>query len=142
MEVLALIQSKTRCLKKFLKISESFLGEAQSGDFSRLTEFHEKRDKMLRAFELYDRKISQIVTSLPQSERTPKLIESVKSALVDRDQLLIEVLKVDAKIIEQIEEAKKKILKELAASRKSKQIVQKFKSGWIGESGEELDQKL
>jgi len=142
MNVLKLLQSKNRCLEKFLKYSEEFLSQAEMGDLSSINEFQNRREGALKAVLLFDRKITEIIEELSSDEKTNTLIESVKQALAAKDELIQSILITDQKIIAKIEEEKERLLKELSTSDKSMQMVKKFKSKWISESGEKLDGKL
>src|SRR5688572_23953438 len=142
MDVLKLLRSKNRCLEKFLRYSQEFLTYAEGGDLSTLQYFQSRRDATLKALQLYDRKISEMVAQLSPSERTTSLIESVRQTLELKGKLIQSILATDQKIISKIEDEKKRILQELSSSDRNKQLVRKFKSGWIAEAGEKLDGKI
>lgn len=142
MEVLKLLRSKNRCLERFLTLSEEFLTLAVKGDFSELQAFQGRRESTLKAMDLFDRKISEVVTALPYAQRTPSLIEAVKKALNEKEILVHQILEVDLKIISKIEDEKNNLLKELSSSRKSRAVLGKFKSTWVSGAGEELDETL
>lgn len=142
MDVLTLLQSKNRCLKKFLDLSADFLKSAEAGDFRELSSFETRRESTIKALELYDRKISEIVELLGPTDRTPELASQVQRELNLKESLIHEILAVDLKIIGKIEEEKNRILREVASTRKSKEAMSKFKSTWTKASGDELDEKL
>ena len=60
----------------------------------------------------------------------------MKAALIGR------IAATDQKIVDAIQEEKLRITKEMANSQKQTSTVKKFKSSWVGESGEDLDRKL
>ena len=143
MDVLALLRSKNRCLEKFRDLSRDFLVDcARKEDFTLIQQFQNRRDSTLKAMELYDRKITEAVKFILDHERTPELVEAVKSALARKDHFVQEILGLDLEIISRIEEAKNGLLREFASSRKSKESLSKFKSKWMTPSGEEIDRKL
>ncbi len=142
MDVLSLLESKNRCLQRFLDLSVSFLRMAEQGDITQLETFHERRETAIRTLDLYDRKISELVASLPTEGRTPQLVRQVELALAEKDSIVRQILITDEKVIRRIEEEKIKILQELTASEKSRATISKFKSTWVAQSGEGLDEKL
>ncbi len=142
MDVLKLLQSKNRCLQKFLKCSEDFLAFSESGDLTYIHKFQKQRNSIVKALLLYDIKISEIVKTLSENQKTTSLIDSIKKILIDKEDLVQTILITDQRIIVQIEKEKSRLLKELSTSDKSSQQVKKFRSKWISESGEKLDGKL
>ena len=148
MDVLALLRSKNRCLEQFLKASEEFRARsaAQSDallDSSALEGFQNRRDDMLRAIDLYDRKIQDTVRTLPEyMKQVPALVEAVRSALERKEELVKKILHADLEIISRIEETKNQLLRDLQDTKKSKETLGKFKSTWMPKAGEELDRKL
>lgn len=142
MDVVSLLESKNRCLRRFREVSADFLDAARSGDLTGLENFHLKRDAILRSLELYDRKINETISLIPTQEEKRKLAPRVQKALDTRDALVLSILQTDEEIIRKVEEEKARIQEELAVSRKSQQTIAKFKSTWVAESGEEIDRKL
>jgi hypothetical protein len=141
MDVLTLLKSKNRCLEKFLSLSEDYLSTV-GPELDDLSPFQERRDSTLKALELYDRKIADVVAGLGPFDRTPELVASVKRELSRKDDLVHRILAIDLKIIGLIEKAKTDLIQEMAASRKSQEMLGKFKSTWVNEAGTELDEKL
>jgi hypothetical protein len=152
-DLLSLLKSKNRCLGKFLSISEDFLARVQASTrpgkdqeaqewLAELGLFESRRDSALRALELYDRKISELASEVTDRERTPGLIERVKSAMNERETIVQAILKVDLELISRIEKERSRLMRDMSSARKAKDTLSKFKSGWIAESGEGLDEKL
>ena len=141
-DVLALLRSKTRCLERYFALSAIFLEQAEQGDLSELGPFHDQREAHLKAIDLYERKLSEAVTLLDPAYRTPELVERVRMELLRKEEIVQRILSVDLQIIEKIERAKSSLLIELSQSRKSREILGKFKSSQSPLSGEELDRKL
>jgi hypothetical protein len=142
MEVLNLLQSKNRCLGKFLSCSETFLAQVRTGDLSQLEPFQNQRDSILKALDLYDRKISELIEKLSPQEKTPQFISSVKQIIARDSSLFQSILQIDEQIVTEIEKEKARLTQELSASDKNNQMVKKFKSTWVAESGEMLDGKI
>ncbi|MGE0616126.1 MAG: hypothetical protein AB7P04_10840 [Bacteriovoracia bacterium] len=141
-EVTTILRTKNRCLMRFLDWSIDFLKQADAGDLSGLEAFHEKREAILKALDLYDRKIGEIAVGLTPEDKDPIVIENVKMLLAQKEILVLQILETDAKIIERIEAEQAKIRTEITANQKAKESIAKFKSSWIQEGGEELDEKL
>jgi hypothetical protein len=142
MDVLSLLESKNRCLRRFLELSADFLRRAEQGDLSELDPFQTRRETVLRTLDLFDRKITEVVAHLSPEQRTSQLVRQVELALAEKDDTVRQILIVDDKIIRRIEEEKTRIVRELASSEKSRSNIQRFKSTWVPTHGEELDQQL
>ncbi len=142
MDIIGLLESKNRCLEKYLRASKDFLEAPQDDELSGIDALHKKRDAILKTLELYDRKISELVVHVTSEDRTPELSDRVRAALERKEVLVAEILKTDALLVDLIEDAKLKITAEIGRSRKSKAVLSKFKSTWVPESGEGLDEKL
>jgi len=143
MDVLSLLRSKNRCLERFLQVSTEYLTEAaRSEQLPDLTIFEAKREAILKAIALYDRKLSEAVTSLPPGPRPRSLVQAVEDSLKEKDLIVHRILLIDDQILARVDAEKTKLLKEMTSNQKKTQAVQKFKSSWISESGEEIDEKL
>jgi hypothetical protein len=143
MDVLSLLRSKNRCLEKFLEASTDFLAEAlRSEQLPDLPKFESHRDAILKAVALYDRKINEAVSDLKPGGFPRILVQAVEASLKERETLVHRILLIDDQILERVESEKTKILKEIAANQRQAQAAQKFKSAWISESGEEIDERL
>lgn len=142
MDVVSLLESKNRCLSRFLQISEEFLLAADQGDFSSLELFHQRRDQALKTIELYDRKIALVTERVPTPKERAAAAEQIRKILEIRDDIVREILNTDERISARIEQEKTRITQELASSRQNQSKIGKFRSQWISESGEELDKKL
>jgi hypothetical protein len=142
MEVLKLLDSKNRCLNKFLKYSETFLMEAQAGNLTEIDRFQNQREAIIKALQLYDRKISEETLKLSSLERTPALIASAQQAFLLREKIIEAILKIDQNIMAEIEKEKNRLIQELSDSDKNHHLVMKFKSKWVSEPGETLDGQI
>lgn len=144
MDVLSLLRSKNRCLEKFLETTTEFVAQwEKAGQLGDLTAFQSSRDAILRAIDLYDRKISEAVqeiSSVPHP--SSNFVERVRAVLEQKNRLIQKILLADEPILQKIEAEKSRIRGEIAANLKQSQLVQKFKSTWIPESGEEFDRQL
>jgi Fe2+ transport system protein B len=139
MSLTALLRSKNKYLSKFLKMSEEFLANANEGNLDELDKLQENREEILKNITRFDRKIEEIAAKLNEAERTETLINTVKLSMLERESLVHKILETDLKLMEHIEAKKNKLIQDLHQNKKSREIVGKFKSSWIAESGEELD---
>lgn len=140
-EILGLLDSKKRCLRRFLEITRELFASAERGDLSQLPAFELKRDAVIKTLTLFDNKITETVRRLPAEDRNAALASAVQAKLDDEALLVQAILQVDNLIFERIETEKSRLLREAAAARKSQELTGRFKSGWMPESGEELDHK-
>jgi len=140
--LLTLLRNKHRCLVKFLELSRAFLTEARIGDFSRLDTFERGREAILKTIALYDRKISLAITELGSMDRSPALMAEIEKLLRDKDELLKQIFDSDQLVIAEIIREQDRIQRELKSTERNQAMVKKFKSGWVGQSGDELDEKL
>ena len=136
------LEKRNKCLDLFLEESENFLESTKMGDFSNINQFQEKRESALKGYHLADNALSQAISSLSQSEKTPELINSVKKFQDIKNSMIYAIFLIDKEIIENIEKEKTKLLQEINFSEKNKKIFGKFKSKWVSESGEKLDGKI
>jgi hypothetical protein len=144
MEIVRLLESKNRCLKRFLELTEAFLVSARAGDLTDLESFQTRREAILKTLSLYDQRITELVSSLEHVDRSSELVESVERALLEKDRLVHLIVATDDRIIELIEQERQRIALELTQSQKSHSTLKKFKSSWApgSGSGSGLDEKL
>jgi hypothetical protein len=159
-EALSLLRAKNRCLERVLRLCSGFLDrweslseDAKSRELARL---QEKRGSHFRVLELYDERITQTLRrssggahrlAVPHGEKTAEpsteqLLPHLQEVLNERSRLVREIIDQDNQIMLRLESEKNRVIEELAGTRKNQSLVNKFKSGWVAESGEGLDQKL
>lgn len=145
MDVVTLLQSRNRCLQRFLRITGEFRDTFARGDFSALEPFHLRRARIIQALELYDQRISSFVhhlrahATLEEREVTVRQIEPILEA---RERLIAEILKVDQTVINLLDMEKSRLSNEAGVTRKIKSHLNKFKSAWVIEAGDGLDRTL
>lgn len=139
MEVIKLIESKNRCLEKYLLLTSQLLEDLEKNDYSTLNTIEVQRESVLKALDLYDRRINDELKNLSPDQKNSDLITQVNLLEQTRTQLIQDILDQDKKIISLIELEKIRLLKESNESEKSSQILKKFKSSWVPEPGEKLD---
>ena len=143
--VTKLLRSKNRCLRTLLELSDEFVKATAHGGFptvdSALPTYQAQRDGIIKAIELYDRKLNEAIAALTPAARTPELIEKLRKDVDLSDSLVRGILKKDEEINRRLNDAKLDLLRELTANERNKAIASKFKSGWIPEAGEGFDRK-
>ena len=142
MEVLKLLQSQVRCLRKLLDYSEEFLLSCSDGEFSTFTKYDQKRAKIFKALELYDHKITEVANTLSPEEKTSELIELLKAEALAKNSLIQAIFVKDQKIILAIQNERERLIRLASSSDKNKEMLNKFKSTWVPESGEKLDGRI
>lgn len=145
MDVLTLLRSKNRYLRRFEQASVRFLDETanelSSSEFlASVTRLETTRNRIIKALDLFNRELTQSIEKLPSSARNASFIEDARRETDESDRLVNILLELDSRISSRIHGCQERIALELAASEKSKRIISQFKSG--RPSGEGLDQKL
>ena len=140
--VIKLLASKNRYLRRYLSVSRDFLVNALTGNLSQLFEVEQKREKLIQAIGVHNRKISEFIRDLSPEFRTPDLVERAQAQMTEEAEVVQSILKVDNQIVECIEHEKLRLKKELLQTQKRKDLAGRFKSAWIPESGEGLDKKV
>lgn len=142
MEVLKLLQSQNRSLRKMYTHSQDFLASSWSGDLNQLRLYEAKRAVIMRAMALYDNKIEEVIATLLPHERTPELIQNVRSCLNEKSSLCQSILELDCAIMKMIHREQQKLSQLVSDSEKSRELMNRFKSTWMPESGESLDGRI
>ena len=144
MEVLSLLQSENRCLEKLLSFSRQFLVCSQKREWSGLDDFDSKRQVFFKTLDLLDRKITEAAESLKNRSAILPLdvSESLQKELELRRDVIDRIIEVDAALIAELEKESKATSGDVASSRKNKDLVSKFKSSWLPQSGSEMDNQV
>lgn len=143
MSLPGLLRSEIKCLQRYLECTLAFnlefQGEVNPKDFEVL---RRTREEILKALDLFNRKIEEEIQSIPLDLRTPELRELARRHVRRKEELLAEISRADEQIFQGIQLAQDKIQDQLDTDRKAKSVLGKFKSRWVPESGESLDRKL
>lgn len=145
MEVISLLESKGRCLRKFLVITQEALTALEAGDFSGLSQLERRRTHLVNAIRLFDDRVSLAANQVPLAERTDALAERLREVLEEQTQTLAQIVRADASVESCIEAEKERLRVEITANTKAQKSIQshqRFKSQWVQDSGSGLDQKL
>ena len=139
---LKLLTNKNRCLLKFLDKSKSFLSEIKNGDFTNLELFQNYRDTILTIMKLYDRKFGKTTEDEISTEILPAVIGAIDQLQSSSKELIRLIFETDREIISIMEDEKIRLTSDLTQITRSEQMIRKFKSRWISECGEKLDNQL
>lgn len=142
MDVIALLRSKNRCLERYLALSAHFLVSADRGEFDGLEQFQLRRDSLLRGIDLFDRKITEAIALMPAESRGQELAQAIEPLLAAKESLVNRILDTDERILARIRDESARVLAQVHQSAQSGDKISRFKSGWIQENGEKLDETL
>lgn len=141
--LLSLLRSKNKCLLRYHEITSLFVMQSgDSIDVDELSKLESARESVLRAISLFNLKINEKISTLPDFERTSEFISLVRELDTERDQVIERIREADCCLIKKLDLEKSKVKSELTSERRRHQQVGKFKSQWVGTSGSEIDQKL
>ena len=145
-DVHALLKGKSRCLAQILEISRLFLESAEASPESVIdltADFDRKRSDAFQALELIDRKIDELSQTLSASSGTHSSFRAEAQAILLEHRGLGRTLQeIDSKIFRLIEVARQSLAREVSDQTRLKDKLSKFKSQWMPDQGEGLDQTL
>ena len=145
-ELISLLKSKNRCLRKLLQYSEHFLTEASNSadekNLELVLELEKKRDIAIRTLDLIERKINEVAGAIPKIERTPVRLGQVDALVQEAVETVHEIVITDGLVLRKVEAIQNEVSKNLLHSKRQQDTIGKFKSSWLSESGSELDKKL
>ncbi len=107
-----------------------------------LSAYEKKRTKIISTLRLYDKKMGALLTGSDQDLFPPELKAEVRALLDKKDQLLKKITELDENIIAEILEEKSRLGTSIKFSMNEKERLKKFKSSWLTQCGDGLDQKL
>lgn len=141
-ELISLLSERNHCLQRLLDLSTAFRASADRDGLSALPEFRDRRAELFRKLNLCERGLSNLVSDLPASWRTPEAAAAVERELRLRESLTRRILESDGGIMELISAERSSVLGAIASIRRCRVMMSRFKSGRMGGLGEELDRKL
>jgi hypothetical protein len=150
-DILSLLRSKSRCLRRLLEAGAKFLAvsddqlietdQTKKNDVT-LNVYDSEREGIMNALSLYDRKLTDMIQALDPNQRAGNWIEQARAEMVVNEALVLSVLEMDDAVMKKITQAQTKISQKLAENRQSREKVAKFKSTWISDHGDEVDTTL
>lgn len=147
-EILSLIRSKNRCLERLMEATRELLTVPTESltegpaDRAPLDIYDRERASVIRALELYDRKLNEIIARLPADARTPAFLEEAKAEIHRNEQLIVSVFNADDIVFRKIADAQARLTGQLATNRRSRDTLAKFKSTWMQDGGDGVDTTL
>lgn len=143
MELLPLLRSRNQCLENFLDATCAFGGDPSGQGFvDELALLESKREIILKALDLFERKITEVTEALLGNGDSGPVSMSIQSEILRREELILKIVQADAKIMQMISDESERISKEVTNIRKGKELISRFKSQWVPKSGEEVDGQL
>ena len=135
------IESKRKCLERFRDLSLQCTKRLAMGDFAGLKEFLEERDAILKAIDLYDRKLQEALKAVADGAQQSELQAQTRPTHLAVVQLVEEIRGLDGVLLEKIEAEGKRVEEEVSKANRAKEALGKFRSG-LDDRGEEVDQKV
>lgn len=111
-------------------------------DVSAMLAFDRKRTRLIDAFRLYDEKAQGRVAALAPAHRGPEVVASVRALVQEQERLTAELLELDSALGAWLEAQTQVLGAEAARHVRTSRLMGKFRSSWMSDSGEGIDQKL
>lgn len=151
-EILSLLQTKNRCLDRLMDATRVFLaspletlvvnGTAVNEEIrTPLTVYEDERLTIIRTLELHDKHVNTLIAELSPADKGPEFLEAIHAVLLENERLIQAIINADDMVFRRIREAQDQIIKLVQESRKSGEILSKFKSGSLP-TGEGMDKTL
>lgn len=128
--IITLLDEKNHYLEKFYSLNESEMQGFMEGNFERLEEFYQTRERILETIKYID---SQIEASHRQNAdvfetATPSQKKRAREAMGVKDEYVARIIEQDIQILSCIESAKNTIIRELQDLKKGRKAVSGYKS--------------
>src|SRR5437870_428276 len=99
-DVIHYLQLKNQYYEKFYSITSKFWQSIQNGDWSKVAEFTEQRDKILHLIRTYDYKISEILDGVNLDDKKYESYrEQVTLLLAKRKEWVDRIVEIDLLVI-------------------------------------------
>jgi hypothetical protein len=139
MDLLKLVKNKNICLMSLLECSEQFYVHAQKDSLTMYATYEKKRGRLFKVLSAYDRLIDQCATELHLTQLDEHLSIQLRQLMDLQAKVTASLLSLNEKIMNTLEAQKNKLSHELGKSDQQRNLLSKFRSTWIPESGAELD---
>ncbi len=127
LRIISLLNQKNHYLEKFYSLNETELLNFAAGDFGRLEDFYQTREKILEMIKYLDQELDRTQgESLPPATNDHK--RDIREALAIKEEYVNRILSQDLEILSCIESAKSNIIRELQDIRRTKRAVNGYKS--------------
>jgi len=127
LRIISLLNQKNHYLEKFYSLNETELLNFSAGDFGRLEDFYQTREKILEMIKYLDQELDRTQSeALPPATNDHK--RDIREALAIKEEYVNRILSQDLEILSCIESAKSNIIRELQDIRRTKRAVNGYKS--------------
>jgi hypothetical protein len=140
-DLLDLLESKVKCLNYFVQVSRDFLQRCEEGKVEGIDEFHSARESALKLLVYLDERVDASVPRWKPASRETA-VQRVRALEAERKRLVGEIIRIDEKIMKHLQQERDRVQTEIYRSQRSLDTIGKFKSGWVQESGVELDKEI
>lgn len=155
-EILSLIQSKNRCLVRLMEVTQNLIalspeemlesastpGGANARPNAPIDLYDRERTSTVKTLELIDREITQQISLIDGDTKKSANFTALKQEMERSEQLLGSIFGADDVVFQKISQIQRDLAKEIAESRKSREVLAKFRSQQNNPSGEEVDTTL
>lgn len=128
MTLIQYLNEKNYFLEKFCQLNEVQFKLLQHGHVDGLDHFYNQRESIISIIKNIDSKINQTITMNPTEKLTGPERESVKKAMLAKDEYVKLILDQDLEIMACIDQLKAEIFKELKTVSAGKKLVASYKS--------------
>ncbi|NBU19875.1 hypothetical protein EBS43_00460, partial [bacterium] len=130
------------CLEKMIQLSQTFLNQAQKNNFKGVDQFDESREVNFKFLVQCNQSLDALTQALIPVQLPQETQNRLRDLALDYHSLARTLSLIDEKIEIHIESHQSLIRKELTVLEKQSLHVKKFKSTWLPESGERLDDQI
>ena len=142
MKLIETLSIMNECLEKMIQISQTFLNQVQKNNFKGVDQFDESREVNFKFLDQCNQSLNALTQALNPVQLPQQNQNRLRDLALDYQSLARTLSLIDEKIEIHIESHQTLIRKELIALEKQSLQVKKFKSTWLPESGERLDDQI
>lgn len=129
LRIIALMNEKNHYLEKFYALNETEIHNFSMGNFEGLEHFYQTREKILDILKYVDSEIDKCHEDMDYA--TAVALEdkkAIREALMIKDEYVTRIIEQDLEVLTCIETAKNNIIRELQDVRKSRKVMNGYKS--------------
>lgn len=142
MKLIETLSIMNECLEKMIQLSQTFLNQAQKNNFKAVDQFDESREVNFKFLVQCNQSLDALTQALNPVQLPQETQNRLRDLALDYHSLARTLSLIDEKIEIHIESHQSLIRKELTVLEKQSLHVKKFKSTWLPESGERLDDQI
>jgi|GEM_PF-892389 hypothetical protein len=142
MKLIETLSIMNECLEKMIQLSQTFLNQAQKNNFKGVDQFDESREVNFKFLVQCNQSLDALTQALIPVQLPQETQNRLRDLALDYHSLARTLSLIDEKIEIHIESHQSLIRKELTVLEKQSLHVKKFKSTWLPESGERLDDQI